>query len=169
MAWAAEASAAARTSCARSISNVQVRPSRESSSCTMSGERRTTGTPSTAGSPATDDQPYERACTVEVTVTGAVTVSWHGDGRSSNEAGPTMYHGEDGKNRITVYAGKDDVPTSANITVDGATYTTGPDNGVDAAGNGTKAVVDADTTGVDGAGPHLSATFTCGQGDKGKG
>ncbi|GAA1156620.1 hypothetical protein GCM10009606_38310 [Nocardioides aquiterrae] len=137
--------------------------------CSGSDDPESNDSPSASDSPSADDQPFERTCTVDVTVTGAVTASWQGEGRSSNEAGPTMYHGADGKNQITVYAGKDDVPTSANLTVDGATYTTGADNGVDAAGNGTEAAVDADTTGVDGPGPHVAATFTCGKGAQGKG
>ena len=131
-----------------------------------------------AGAPSSDSttkaseapEPFQRKCTVEVQVSGKVEASWSGKGRSSNEAGPTMYQFEDGKNRMAVYAGKDDIPTNANITVGGATYTTtDPEKGLEVAGNGTKAVVDADTSGVDSEGPHVKATFTCGKGDKGKG
>ncbi len=112
--------------------------------------------------------PFERPCTVQVDLTGAVEVSWAGKGTASNEAGPTIYLSQDGDSHLTVFAGTDDIQTNANVTVDGATYTTtDPEAGLDVAGNGTKAAVDADTTGVDGPGPHIKATFTCGK-DKGK-
>ncbi|MDI6911855.1 hypothetical protein [Nocardioides sp.] len=127
---------------------------------------------STSASESSEAQkPFERACSVEAEVTGTVEASWAGKGRASNEAGPTMYQFSKGQDQMTVYAGKDDIPTNANITIDGATFTTtDPDIGLDVAGNGTKAVVDADTTGVDGPGPHVSATFTCGKGkSKGNG
>lgn len=121
-----------------------------------------------SSSPASESaapEPFERTCEVDVQVTGAVEASWSGKGRSSNEAGPTIYQFAQGKDHITVYAGKDDIPTNANVTVDGATYTTtDPESGLDIAGNGTSAKVDADTDGVDGPGPHVSATFTCGKG-----
>lgn len=134
-------------------------------------EKPDAGGSSSASTPSSSEapEPFERKCTVEVTMTGPVEASWTGKGRSSNEAGPTMYQFEDGDERMAVYAGKDDIPTNANVTVDGATYTTtDPEAGLDVAGNGTKAVVDADTNGVEGPGPHLNATFTCGKG-KGKG
>lgn len=126
---------------------------------------------SSPGKSSAAPESFERACTVDVEITGAVQASWEGKGRSSNEAGPTMYTFTKGKDRITVYASKGDVPTNANVTVDGATYTTtDPESGLDVAGNGTSAEVDADTTGVDGPGPHLSADFACGKGaKKGKG
>lgn len=139
------------------------KPDAEASSSTTSSE----GSEGSEGSEA--PKVFERTCTVEAQVTGVVEASWSGKGRSSNEAGPTMYTFTQGKDRMTVYAGKDDIVTNANLTVGGATYTTtDPESGLDVAGNGTKAVVDADTAGVDGAGPHVTATFTCGKGE-GKG
>ena len=82
----------------------------------------------------------------------------------------TTYQAADGSTQIYAYAGKGDIPTNANITIDGATYTTtDPKKGLEISGNGTGAKVDADTTGIDGAGPHLTASFACGKGGKGKG
>lgn len=122
-------------------------------------------------SPAAPETPkmFERTCEVTVEMSGAATASWQGEGRSSNEAGATIYTFVDGDDRISVYSGTEDLPTSANVTVEGATYTTtDPDTGLDVQVDGSSAQVDADTTGVDDAGPHLTASFTCAEGDKKK-
>jgi hypothetical protein len=64
---------------------------------------------------------------------------------------------------MAVYAGSDDIPTNANLTIDGATYTTTGDAGLDVSPDGRSAKVDADTMGTGGPGPHVTATFTCGK------
>jgi hypothetical protein len=126
--------------------------------------------PSDGASSGTAAKPFERTCSVEVEVTGVAEASWQGKGRSSNEAGPTIYEFHHGDDQMLAYAGKDDIPTNANITIGGATYTTtDPQSGLEIADDGTKAEVDVDTTGVDGEGPHVSATFTCSKGGKNKG
>jgi hypothetical protein len=104
---------------------------------------------------------FERDCQAQVTVSGAVEASWEAEGTSSNQVGVTTYTSAQGPNQIVVYAGKGDIATNANLTVDGATYTTTSEDGLDVAGNGTSAQVDADLRGIDGPGPHLTATFTC--------
>ena len=123
-----------------------------------------------ASTPASDSpsnpdpsKPIDRKCTVEAEITGVVQASWQGEGMSSNEAGPTIYRFSDGDDRMAVYAGADQIPTNANITIGGATYTTIGDAGLDVAADGRSASVDADTTGTEGPGPHITATFTCGQ------
>jgi hypothetical protein len=109
-------------------------------------------------------KPIDRKCTVEAEVTGVAQASWQGEGTSSNKAGPTIYEFSDGDDRMAVYAGTDDISTNANLTIGGATYTTtDPDAGFDVAADGRSATVDADTMGTDGAGPHVTATFTCGK------
>ena len=44
-----------------------------------------------------------------------------------------------------------------------AAFTTDPAAGLDVADDGSGARVDAETAGVDGPGPHVTATFTCGK------
>lgn len=137
------------------------------SSCSGSDSDKDADSPSSAAASDSGmpDKVFHRKCTAEIEITGAVQASWKGKGSSSNQAGPTIYDFAKGEDRLSVYAGKDDLPTSANFTIDGATYTTAdPDTGLDVAGNGTSATVDADTMGVKGPGPHLTATFTCGKG-----
>lgn len=97
-------------------------------------------------------------------VTGAVKSSWRGKGTVTDGGGPTTYTAVRGADRVTAYYGTDNIPTNASITVDGATYTTtDPGAGLDIAKDGSRAEIDADTVGVDGAGPHLVARFTCGE------
>jgi hypothetical protein len=137
------------------------------SSCSGSDSDKDADSPSStaASGSGTPDEAFHRKCTAEIEITGDVQASWNGNGSSSNQAGPTIYDFAKGEDRLSVYAGKDDIPTSANFTIDGATYTTSdPETGLDVAGNGTSATVDADTVGVKGPGPHLKATFTCGKG-----
>jgi hypothetical protein len=111
-------------------------------------------------SAATPDS-FERDCQAQVTVSGVVEASWEAEGTSSNQVGVTTYTSAHGPNQIVVYAGKGDIATNANLTVDGATYTTTSEDGLDVAGNGTSAQVDADLQGIDGPGPHVTATFAC--------
>lgn len=117
---------------------------------------------SPSDSPAVSN-PIDRKCTVEAEISGAVQATWQGKGTSSNEAGLTIYRFSDGDDRMAVYAGNDEVPTNANLTIDGATYTTSGDTGLDVSDDGRSAKVDADTAGTEGAGPHVTATFTCGK------
>jgi hypothetical protein len=98
---------------------------------------------------------------VQVELTGSVEVSWDGNGTVSNASELTTYQSTHGKDQLIAYAGNDSISTNANITVDGATYTTTSDDGLDVAGNGTGATIDADLAGTGGPGPHLSATFDC--------
>ena len=121
-------------------------------------------TPTLSGPPEGADDSFHRTCRVEVTLSGAAEASWKGEGASTNQAGPTTYTFTHDEDQLIVYAGKDDIVTNANLTVDGATYITKTEDGLDVAGNGTRATVDAETKGTDGAGPHLSATFACGKG-----
>lgn len=105
---------------------------------------------------------FERDCTVHVEATGSVTASWDGTGTVTNASGVTTYQATDGDKQLWAYAGNGDIPTSANVTVDGATYTTSDaGTGLDIAGNGTGAKIDSDTDGIEQTGPHLVATFDC--------
>lgn len=122
-------------------------------------------TPTLSGPPAGADDSFHRTCQVEVTLSGTAEASWKGEGASTNRAGPTTYTFTHNQDQLIVYAGKDDIVTNANLTVDGATYITKTEDGLDVAGNGTGATVDAETKGTDGAGPHVSATFACGNGN----
>ena len=76
---------------------------------------------------------FTKDCTVTVKVTGAVKSSWRGNGTVTDGGGPTTYTATD------------------------------PGAGLDIAKDGSRAEIDADTVGVDGAGPHLVARFTCGE------
>ena len=125
--------------------------------------------PSLSGPPEGADDSFDRPCQVEVTLSGSVEASWKGEGASTNEAGPTTYTFTQDQDQLIVYAGKGDIVTNANLTVDGATYITKSQEGLDVAGNGTGATVDADTKGTGGAGPHLVASFACGKDAQGKG
>jgi hypothetical protein len=123
-----------------------------------------------AGSTASDSpsapsisKPINRKCTVEAEASGVAQASWQGEGRSSNESGLTIYDLSHGDDRMSVYAGNGDIPTNANLTIDGATYTTTGDAGLDVSPDGRSAKVDADTMGTEGPGPHVTATFTCGK------
>ena len=128
--------------------------------------------PSEGSSSAASEAPkmFERTCDVTVEVSGAATASWSGEGRSSNESGSTMYTFANDEGQITVYAGNDDIPMSAVLSVEKANYGTAnvPDASLDVQEDGSSAVVDAATTGVEGAGPQLSASFTCEEAGKKK-
>ncbi|GAB2445621.1 hypothetical protein GCM10027062_28010 [Nocardioides hungaricus] len=137
------------------------------SACSGDDEPTGNADPSPTAEPTEGAKVFERKCEVSVEVTGAVEVSWSGAGRSSNEAGPTSYTSADGKDRIIAYAATDDLATNANVTIGGATYTTTSPDGLDIAADGTSATVDAATTGTDGDGPRVMATFTCGKKAKG--
>ncbi len=113
----------------------------------------------------------QRNCTVEVTATGAAEASWKGRGESVQPANgsPAAYYLFEGKSgSVQVFASGGDIQTSAVITVDGATYTTPPEDpaGVTASEDGTAAQVDATAAGMDGEEVALIADFTCGKGSK---
>jgi hypothetical protein len=93
------------------------------SSCSGSDSGQDADAPaSTAASDAgTPDKAFHRKCTAEIQITGVAEASWSGKGSSSNQAGPTIYDFAKGKDRLSVYAGEDDIPTTANFTIDGAT------------------------------------------------
>ena len=107
-----------------------------------------------------------RTCKAEVEVTGSVAASWTGKGTSMRmTSGPqAIYRAEKGDAQIVLYAPGKDFETTANFTQGDQTFTTqlGDKTGLDIAGSGRSATVDADAVGVkpdDAA--HLSATFHC--------
>lgn len=113
----------------------------------------------------------QRNCTVEVTATGAAEASWKGKGESVQPANgnPAAYYlFEDKSGSVQVFAGGGDIATSAVVTVDGATYTTPPEDpaGIEASEDGTAARVEATAAGMDGDEVDLVADFTCGKGSK---
>ena len=119
--------------------------------------------PSARPTPPPDDS-FTRACQVTVEASGAAEVSWEGKGEVSDRVGSVVYTYVDGEDAFRVYAGTDDIATNANLALGGATYTTtDPAAGLDVADDGSGARVDAETAGVDGPGPHVTATFTCGK------
>ncbi|WP_243059281.1 hypothetical protein [Nocardioides sp. SR21] len=109
---------------------------------------------------------FNKDCTVSVEATGAAEVSWEGEGSVTNGPGMAMYSSTEGDAQLFVYANSDAMPQTATLTIGDTTYTAlDPDAGFDVAEDGSSAEIDVDTEGIAGAGPHVTATFTC----KGKG
>lgn len=111
-------------------------------------------------------QQVTRKCTAKVEVTGSVQASWTGKGTSMRmTSGPkAIYRADHGDGEIVLYAAGKDFATTANFTQGNQTFTTqlGDDSGLDIAGSGRKASVEADAVGVDpGANAHLVASFDC--------
>ena len=107
-----------------------------------------------------------RTCKAEVEVTGSVQASWTGKGTSMlMTSGPeAIYRAEKGDAQVVLYAPGKDFKTTANFTQGDRTFTTqlGDKTGLDIAGSGKSAKVDADAVGVkpdDAA--HVVATFDC--------
>lgn len=119
-------------------------------------------TPTWASSHDGDDDSFTKRCAVQVAITGAEEASWEDRGSVTGGGdSPTRYTTRHDGDRVVVYAGAGDFPTTAKVSVGGSTYPVTDDSGIDAAEDGTSATIDADTAE---GGPHVSATFTCGKG-----
>ncbi|ANH38569.1 hypothetical protein I601_2144 [Nocardioides dokdonensis FR1436] len=109
----------------------------------------------------------QRECKAKVEVSGGANATFKGKGESVQPANgqPAAYYVYEGKKgSIQVFAGADDIPTSAVVTVDGVTYTTDPEDptGVEAGEDGTSATVDAVGNPTEGGSADIVAEFTCG-------
>ena len=107
-------------------------------------------------------------CESEVTITGAVEAAWSGEAAvllvDGDNGPPATYQSADGQQVVTVYGEGNGFEQSVVLTSGTDSFgTTVGAPGIEVAGDGSGAMVDADlvTPGSGEDGVHVTATFTC--------